>query len=72
MPRWRRNHWGMADLTEAIQNAATSPSEVQNGDQRVKARAVSELIDADKHLAAQSAAANPSALFRRIVPPGAR
>lgn len=62
----------MADLSEAIQSAATTPSEVQNGDQRVKARTVSEIIEADKHLAAQAAAANPSALFRRITPPGAR
>ena len=62
----------MADLSEASQAAATSPSEVQNGDQKGKARSIAELIEADKHIAAQSAAANPSALFRRIVPPGAR
>ncbi len=63
----------MSDLSSEIQTAATSPAEVQNGDQRVKARTVAEVIEADKYLAAKAAAAqSPRVLLSRLVPPGAR
>ena len=63
----------MSDLSSDIQTAATSPAEVQNGDQRVKARTVSEVIEADRYLAAKTAAAtSPRVLLSRLVPPGAR
>lgn len=59
-------------LSSEIIAAAGGPSEVQNGDQKVKARSIAELIEADKHLAAKAAAADPGSIFRRITPPGAR
>ncbi len=59
-------------LSSEIFAAASGPSEVQNGDQKVKARSIAELIEADKHLAAKTAAADPGSIFRRITPPGAR
>lgn len=63
----------MADLSNDIQNAATTPAEVQNGDQRVKARTVAEMIEADKYLAAKAAAASSAkVVFSKLVPPGAR
>ena len=64
---------GMSDLSDEIQTAATSPAEMQNGDQRAKARPLSELIEADKYLAAKTAAAqSPRVLLSRLVPPGAK
>ena len=59
-------------LSSEILAAAGGPAEVQNGDQKVKARSIAELIEADKHLAAKTAAADPGSIFRRITPPGAR
>lgn len=63
----------MADLSSEIEAAAAQPVEVQNGDQKVKARSLDELIAADKYLAAKAAAAtSPGVRFSKLVPPGAR
>lgn len=63
----------MTDLSTQIETAAGQPAEVQNGDQKVKARTLDEIIAADKYLAAKTAVASrPGVLFSRIVPPGAQ
>lgn len=62
----------MTDLSTDIATAATTPKSVQNGDQKVESRPLSELIEADKYLAGKSAvAAAPRVVFNKLVPPGA-
>lgn len=62
----------MTDLSADITTAATSPKSVQNGDQKVESRPLSELIEADKYLAGKTAvASSPRVIFNRLVPPGA-
>lgn len=62
----------MSDLSQQIETAASQPKSAQNGDQKVEARPLSELIAADKYLAAKTAAARaPAVVFSKLVPPGA-
>jgi len=62
----------MADLSAEIEAAAATVKSMQNGDQKAEARPISELIEADKYLAAKTAAAtSPRVVFNKLVPPGA-
>ena len=62
----------MADLSADIEAAAVTVKSMQNGDQKAESRPISELIEADKYLAAKTAAAtSPRVIFNKLVPPGA-
>lgn len=62
----------MTDLSQTIADAAAEPKSVQNGDQKVEAKPIADLIAADKYLAAKAAAArSPRVVFNKLVPPGA-
>lgn len=61
----------MADLADQIESAAATPKSVQNGDQKVESRPISELIEADKYLAAKTAVqTRPGVIFSKLQPPG--
>lgn len=62
----------MTDLSADIASAATKVKSMQNGDQKAEARPISDLIEADKYLAAKAAVAtSPRVVFNKLVPPGA-
>lgn len=62
----------MTDLSTDIATAATRPKSVQNGDQKVEAKPIADLIAADKYLAEKTAVAtSPRVVFNKLVPPGA-
>ena len=62
----------MTDLSADIAAAAVTVKSMQNGDQKAEARPISELIEADKYLAAKAAlATSPRVIFNKLVPPGA-
>lgn len=62
----------VTDLSTDIATAAVGPKKAQNGDQSAEARAIEELIAADKYLAAKAAVAtSPRVIFNKLSPPGA-
>jgi len=60
------------DLSETIEQAATKPESASVDGVSAKARSLTELIEADKHLASKRATADFAKGFcrMRIVPPG--
>lgn len=60
----------MADLSDQIESDAAKAKAVEVDGQKIERRPLSELIEADKHLAAKQAAKR-GPFFSRIVPPGA-
>lgn len=64
----------MPDLSERIEEVAAGPSSVSGDGHSVSQQSVGDLIAADKHLAAKSAAARAhmGLRFTKLVPPGAR
>lgn len=62
----------MADLSEDIEDAATKPASASADGESVQARPLSELIEADKHLAAKAASSKKHGGMRitKLVPPG--
>lgn len=63
----------MSDLSEQIETTAASPKKASTGDQSVESQSLTELIEADRHLAAKTASNSPSfgLRFAKMVPPGA-
>ena len=60
----------MADLSDEIEADAQKAKSVEVDGQKIERRPVGELIEADKYLAAKSAAKR-GPFFTRLVPPGA-
>jgi hypothetical protein len=64
----------MSDISEQLAAEALKPQSVSNDGVTVSRRSLAELIEYEKHLAAQTAAASPAAFFRgitcKVVPPG--
>lgn len=60
------------DLTETIAEKAQTPAEVRTEEASVKARPLSELIEADKYLKKTQAAKQPTLALRvtTLDPPG--
>ncbi len=60
------------DLSDTIATAAARPARVKVQDIEVESRGLSDLVEADKHLARKAAARSPTAglRFTKIVHPG--
>lgn len=62
----------MSDLSQRIEEVAAGPAEVQSDAGRVREQSLEDLVKADQHLAANTAAGKPhrGLRFTRLVPPG--
>jgi hypothetical protein len=64
----------MSEISDQLAAEALKAASVSNDGVTVSRRSLTELIEYEKHLAGQTAAASPAAMFRgmtcRIVPPG--
>jgi hypothetical protein len=64
----------VSEISDQLAAEALKAASVSNDGVTVSRRSLSELIEYEKHLAGQQAAASPAAAFRvmtcRIVPPG--
>lgn len=60
------------DLTQNIADAATKPAEVKTDEASVKARSLTDLIEADKYLTRKTITKNPLKAIRvtTLEPPG--
>jgi hypothetical protein len=60
------------DLTQQIADAAVTPQSMASDGNQIASRSLSELIEADRYLAAKNASRNPTKSLNivQIVPPG--
>lgn len=66
----------MSEISEQLAAEALKAQSVNADGVSVSRRSLTELMEYEKHVAAQTAAASPAAMFRsmtcKIVPPGGR